>query len=229
MKPLGRVTLSHVKRALQELGGEATWSEILDQITMNRGGDYSYYLDYDNYKKTTNQVIQHHCPGYKKSKGPAHFEKVGNRFRLLSSVLMSERKRSASTLEHPQLTPIAIDSRKLSQPEHVKQVTYRILRDTAKARRVKNINQFKCQACGKEPIKLTNGHLYAEAHHIRPLGRNHDGHDEEWNIICVCPDCHVKLDYGVMRLDKALLKAQSSHIISDESIDYHNTTIWGKV
>ena len=43
MKRPGPVTLSQVKRALQELGGEATWADILNQVTENRNGDYSYF------------------------------------------------------------------------------------------------------------------------------------------------------------------------------------------
>ena len=46
------MTLSQVERALEDLGGEATWDKILDQVTKIRGGDYSYYLDWLNYKTT---------------------------------------------------------------------------------------------------------------------------------------------------------------------------------
>ena len=58
MNHSGPVTLSQVKSALQELGGEATWDEILDQVTKNRNGDYLYYLDWLNYKTTAFQVVQ---------------------------------------------------------------------------------------------------------------------------------------------------------------------------
>lgn len=78
------VTLEEVTNALHELGGEAQWNEILTRTTANRNGDYSDYLNWENYQKTAFQHIQQHCQGYKKYKGPAYFMKLTNgRFRLI--------------------------------------------------------------------------------------------------------------------------------------------------
>jgi predicted restriction endonuclease len=71
---------------------------------------------------------------------------------------------------------------------------------------------------------LPKGFFYCEAHHIRPLGSPHDGPDEESNLVIVCPNHHVLLDYGAIRLSKELL-ASSSHFINQAHIDYHNTAI----
>jgi len=101
---------------------------------------------------------------------------------------------------------------------------YRIIRDTAIARRVKYLHNSKCQVCG-DTIKLNTDVFYAEAHHIRPLGGKHKGPDVIENIICVCPNHHVLLDYGALKIDKLKLRLAEGHFIRDEYIDYHNDII----
>jgi predicted restriction endonuclease len=63
------------------------------------------------------------------------------------------------------------------------------------------LHEYRCQICGKR-IALPDGGFYAEAHHIRPLGSPHNGPDHVGNILCVCPNHHVALDYLCLRLDK---------------------------
>lgn len=124
-------------------------------------------------------------------------------------------------------TPLAQD---LSEPPDTIRslsTTYRILRDTALARRIKALHSYKCQICD-ETIRLSNGQYYAEAHHIKPLGPPHSGPDIEENIICVCPNHHVQLDYRSIQLDLSELKTQKGHTIGQEYIDYHNTKIYNK-
>jgi len=120
-------------------------------------------------------------------------------------------------------TPIASDINDADQPERVMQETYRILRDTQLARDVKVANEFCCQICG-EQLVLKDGSPYAEAHHIKPLGGEHNGPDVRENILCVCPNHHALLDYGAIKLDPMLLKG-----IERKYIDYHNEKIFGEV
>ncbi|MFA6473001.1 MAG: HNH endonuclease [Candidatus Latescibacterota bacterium] len=220
MNGSGPVTLSQVERALEELGGQATFTEILDQVTKLRNGDYSHYLNWRNYQETTRQVIQDHCLGYAKYRGQARFEKVGNTFRLSSSHPASAQ-RSQPVPE--KLTPRAIDFEDSSQPERVRQEVYRILRDTALARTIKKSHKYQCQICG-QTLKLSDGTPYAEAHHIVPLGKSHNGPDVSSNILCVCPNDHVLLDYGAIKLDEIRLEG-----IGKEFIDYHNENIYRKI
>jgi hypothetical protein len=124
MKSFGRVSLSQVEKALLVLGGKAPWADIFKQLTKLRDGDFAYYLNWHNYERTAYQVIQRHCPGYKKYGGNPRFEKVGNEFRFHQA--LSEKH-----------TLLAVDIEKPSQPERIRQETYRILRDTALARMVK--------------------------------------------------------------------------------------------
>jgi len=128
----------------------------------------------------------------------------------------------------PPVTPKAYDlPEKPNEFRRVLAQVYRILRDTEIAKWVKFIHKYKCQICG-EAIDLGNRGLYAETHHIRPLGGNHNGPDVVDNIICVCPNHHVLLDYGIILIDKARLRLTKGHPVSDEHISYHNTKIYKK-
>src|SRR5215217_4768330 len=101
----------------------------------------------------------------------------------------------------------------------------RIVRDTQIARRVKIVHNYRCQICGYT-IDLGKGRLYAEAHHIKPLGMNHNGPDIVENIMCVCPNHHVLLDYGAISLNPEALRITSGHLFSEQYIEYHNKRIY---
>jgi len=105
----------------------------------------------------------------------------------------------------------------------------RINRRYALARETKEVCEYRCQICG-ERLEIGDDEFYAEAHHIKPLGTPHNGDDIQGNMICVCPNCHVKLDYGVLYLDKTKLKNLDNNPIEDRFISYHNESIYnGKV
>jgi len=103
----------------------------------------------------------------------------------------------------------------------------RILRNTKKAQYVKFLNGFHCQICG-HTINLPNGQKYAEAHHIKPLGMPHNGPDIIGNILCVCPNHHVELDFGVISIDLSTLKINSGILPDKQYINYHNSNIYNK-
>lgn len=122
-------------------------------------------------------------------------------------------------------TQKAIDLVVDAAPERIETTTYRILRDTALARQVKVLHEYRCQIC-KHTIKLADGSFYAEAHHIRPLGTPHNGPDAIGNIICVCPNHHAELDYGVIPLPGLDLVNSPDHVIESEYMQYHNEVIY---
>jgi hypothetical protein len=122
-------------------------------------------------------------------------------------------------------TPTEIPSDlNLTAAERTEITTYRILRDTELARRIKIKHRHKCQLCGHS-IQLEGGLHYAEAHHIQPLGAPHNGPDIEENIVCVCPNHHAELDYGVRRIAQSDFRKSAKHRIDERFIDYHNTVI----
>lgn len=112
-----------------------------------------------------------------------------------------------------------------ASPNRVPTTTYRILRDTELARQIKTLHEYRCQICG-HTIQLADGSFYAEAHHVRPMGKPHNGPDTMGNIICVCPNHHAELDYGVIRLPATGRDDSSDHAIEKQYVDYHNQRIY---
>jgi hypothetical protein len=122
----------------------------------------------------------------------------------------------------PQL-PNASD---IDGPVEREEVTiYRILRDTNVSRRVKALHRYKCQLCGYT-MTLPDGSYYAEAHHIRPLGKPHNGPDAMDNILCLCPNHHAEMDYGVRKLESKDLAAVTGHSVNADHVGYHNGNIF---
>ncbi|MFC4534630.1 HNH endonuclease [Sphaerisporangium dianthi] len=76
--------------------------------------------------------------------------------------------------------------------------TSRVIRDTALAEQVKLAHDHQCQICGTRLVTRRGG--YAEGAHIRPLGSPHDGPDEPGNLLCLCPNHHVLLDGGAIKI-----------------------------
>jgi hypothetical protein len=104
------------------------------------------------------------------------------------------------------------------------QEDYRVipLRDTLVARFIKQLYGHRCQICGTA-IRLPSGEIYAEAHHIKPL--EDSGPDLPQNVLCLCPNHHVALDYRAIRLDMTSLEIHPQHQIESRFIEYHNTRI----
>lgn len=124
-------------------------------------------------------------------------------------------------------TPLANDLGQLpagvAEPTRHQQTTYRVLRDTELARKLKLLHKNRCQLCS---LTLTvSGKTYSEAHHIIPLGAPHHGPDTPDNIIVVCPNCHVQLDYFSVSLNATSIVAAAGHTIGPKSINYHNEKV----
>ncbi|MFC8368483.1 YDG/SRA domain-containing protein [Streptomyces sp. NPDC057239] len=112
----------------------------------------------------------------------------------------------------------------------------RLIRDTAAAQRIKQLYEGECQLCG---LRLTgpDGSPYSQGAHIRPLGKPHHGPDVEPNILCLCPNCHVRLDIGAIAVDEdwsvivrsdlagarllPKLTMRDSHRVHPEYLRYH--------
>ncbi|MBQ0829066.1 YDG/SRA domain-containing protein [Streptomyces tagetis] len=114
----------------------------------------------------------------------------------------------------------------------------RLIRDTAVARRIKQLYEGQCQLCGLRLVG-PDGKPYCEGAHIRPLGRPHHGPDVEPNLLCLCPNCHVRLDLGAVLIDddqSVIVRADLSgaqllprlmvkdgHRVHPEYLRYHRT------
>ena len=114
------------------------------------------------------------------------------------------------------------------EPDRVRSYTTRIVRDTLASEAVKEAHQHVCQACSTR-IALPGG-AYAQAVHIRPLGRPHNGPDTADNILCLCPNCHALFDGWAFAIedDGNLIGALSgtineieAHSVNREHLGYH--------
>jgi predicted restriction endonuclease len=124
-----------------------------------------------------------------------------------------------------------------SPSARVEHTIQRIVRDTRVSRQVKQIYDFTCQVCAvclPTPIAP-----YAEAAHIRPLGRPHDGKDVLSNLLCVCPNDHVLFDFGAITIspetlaitgDRSVegqtLLLKPRHKVDRAYLDYHREAIF---
>ncbi|MFN8463908.1 MAG: hypothetical protein U0X20_00095 [Caldilineaceae bacterium] len=110
------------------------------------------------------------------------------------------------------------------EAERVLNHIYRILRDTRVARWVKFVHEHRCQICDTT-IQLPDL-IYAEAHHVRPLGAGHRGPDVIENVLCVCPNHHAELNYGAITLDGSKIRNVRGHYLGPEFVEYHNRSIY---
>jgi hypothetical protein len=108
--------------------------------------------------------------------------------------------------------------------QRITSTVYRILRDTELAKQLKRDYRYCCQVCGHS-IEFPDGSRYAEAHHIRPLGRPHCGPDCVENLIVLCPNHHAMCDYGAMKLVVDNLRIIEGHYIDPKYIAYHNERV----
>jgi len=119
-------------------------------------------------------------------------------------------------------TIMAVDIEEPTTPGRVHQTVLRVIRDTSISISIKELYNYRCQICGNT-LNLNNGKFYAEAHHLKPLGAPHDGPDIAENVLCVCPNHHVLLDFGAIELNINGLHLHTSHPLSQKYIEYHNS------
>ena len=146
------------------------------------------------------------------------------RFRLIK---LSEQEDSA--FEQPLEPKDAPPGKK--KPKKRASTTTRTIRDSALSRWVKERHQHCCQVC--DLVLNTPVGPYAEGAHIRPLGRPHSGPDVPDNLICLCPNCHVLFDAGLIGVGpggeligvegERRLRSATHHKPSPENFEYHRT------
>lgn len=108
----------------------------------------------------------------------------------------------------------------------------RIVRNTRISRSVKEVHNWTCQICGVR-IDIAAG-AYAEGAHIRPLGRPHDGPDAASNVLCLCPNDHVRFEFGTLVINDDLtiverasgrpvgvLRVAAGHVVDVDQLRYH--------
>lgn len=116
-----------------------------------------------------------------------------------------------------------------NKTERKEYVVNRIIRETKIASFIKELYEHTCQICGIQII--TPVRIYAEAAHIKALGKPHNGPDTKENILCLCPNHHTMLDLGIITIEEDMsiigfetgkLFVNSKHNLDLECIKYHH-------
>ncbi len=114
-----------------------------------------------------------------------------------------------------------------------KETILRRVRDTETIRQLKKVYDYSCQVCRAQVIQIGPKEYYVEGHHLRPLGKPHNGEDHRTNIIILCPNHHVMFDRNVMAIDpkdnksvickfsKTRTQLLRRHKIDPDNIRYH--------
>jgi predicted restriction endonuclease len=121
-----------------------------------------------------------------------------------------------SFLENPDVEPNV-------SPARIETSVNRIVRRVSIAESLKLVYDYRCQICGTR-LEVSPAVFYCEVHHIKPLGTPHNGNDEEFNMLCVCPNHHVLLDRAGIIIDenKLLLKR---HQLKANCVSHHNKRV----
>lgn len=205
--------LDSIQTAFVNLGGVAGYQDLYVEIGKIRGQELSR-----TDKATVRKEIERCSSDSKNWKRRVDlFYTVKGLGKGIWGLCVAERKT-------PQANDLSVDVDVPSgqeQPERQRSEVFRILRDTRVARALKQLHMDTCQICGIV-IELGDGSTYSEAHHIKPIGNPHRGPDTPENIIVVCPNCHVRLDYFAVPLDLTIIARHRYHSISPEFVSYHN-------
>jgi putative restriction endonuclease len=107
-----------------------------------------------------------------------------------------------------------------AQPERKNVTTSSIKRDSSVSDWVKKVHSDRCQFCGITLV--TRVGTYSTGAHIQGLGSPHHGKDETSNLLCLCPNCHVLFDRGVLYIAKDnktvvnIVSGEESALLVDE-------------
>jgi predicted HNH restriction endonuclease len=196
--------------ALENLGGIAHRSDLLVEVERIRPSPHP-----KSFEMIVQGTIENHSSDSAKFRGEDLLYSVKG----IGSGVWGLRSHLKKTL-------LAGDISESESPERAPTEIYRILRDTDLARKIKLLHKNLCQLCGNA-LPLFDGTSYAEAHHIKPLGRPHNGPDVAENIIVLCPNHHALLDFGAIKLNIENINIIQGHKIASQFIEYHNSKIYG--
>ncbi len=187
-----------VVEALQRIGGRGSLAEIYESVKLVRAAN----------RPPTWQAIVRRELEYNSSDSKSH-QKRHDLFRSVNGI-------GGGVWSLRDIVPDVV-----TPPDTVQVVVNRIIRDTRMVRRLKAIYQDTCQICALRIIS-NDGRTYSEGHHVRPLGREHNGTDTEDNILILCPNCHAMCDLGFFCLNDEDIKWVKDHRVSRANLAYHN-------
>lgn len=183
--------VDQIVQALEALGGHARYSDLYAYWEKNADGPLP-----KNWKSSIRGRIEENSSESKAFKGDQDlFYPVCGLGRGVWG-LKNKLQRSPVAIDRQEPRVI---SEGRDKPYKVKTEITRTIRDTSMTKQLKVIYKYRCQICD-QAILLHNA-LYVEAHHLRPLGRDHKGSDDMGNILIVCPNHHAEFDYCAIAIN----------------------------
>jgi putative restriction endonuclease len=119
-----------------------------------------------------------------------------------------------------------------ASPRKTKVYSTRVIRSSEVGNYVKQIYDYTCQISGVR-LETPTG-PYAEACHIRPVGKPHNGPDVPGNVLCLSPNIHVLFDHGAISLSNDLkvlgmdanIEVDPNHHLRNDCMEYHREHIY---
>ncbi len=195
--------------------------EIKNYVFEQRENSFEGYKDRYSFDQTIQRIVEIHCPTKKGFNGKVVFRSIATGYYRL------ENHEYWANLWKPKSDDLIINLVTKNRIEDL-ELTTRTLRELNIINRNKNlVSGLKelyantCQLCGTK-LKISENSFYSEVHHIKPLGEPHNGPDTSANMIVVCPNCHVLLDFKSIIISKDKLNLKEPHDLDKTFIDYHN-------
>ncbi|MDR8414117.1 HNH endonuclease [Nonomuraea sp. 3-1Str] len=111
------------------------------------------------------------------------------------------------------------DSSTTGPVSRIESVVARLARKASVVRNIKDWYENRCQIC-REAIQLPTGPA-SQVAHIQGLGVPHNGPDHESNALCLCPNDHLRFDYGAIYLtdDLKVVEAATGTVMCHLYVD----------
>ncbi len=201
---------------------ELKMEEIKAYVFEKRGNTFEGYKTLYSFQQTVQKIVETHCPTRKGYNGKPVFESPATGYYKLSDRQFWLDLWEVETIDEQIL--------KLTSDNQVQdlELTTRTLREINIINRnkdlvakLKTLYDNTCQVCSTK-LKISENLFYSEVHHIKSLGDPHNGPDKAANMIVVCPNCHVLLDFKAIEIFKEKLNIKEPHKVDNIYIDYHN-------
>ena len=208
-----------------ELGGSARYKEVYELIV--RRGNVNLTREW---KASVRKTVEDHSSDSENFKSLDIFKKIGKGHWGLRD--------QEDIQNHINQTSENRTPTKMLEELYIGQNDYNDIEETTrKLREINQINRnkrivnilklhydYKCQICNTH-LDLHSQEKYIEVHHLKPLGAPHNGPDIIENMIVVCPNCHVLLDYKSIQISLESIKIKEPHIIDLQYLIYQNSIL----
>ena len=220
---MASVSLDNIIEAFIYYKPELKMKEIKDYIFEKRGNAFDGYKTRDTFDQTIQRIVEIHCSTKKGYNGRPVFESPRRSYYKLSNRQFWLDMWKEETVDEKilkinfgnQTEDLEIATRSLREINIIN-------RKTNLVQSLKTLYDNTCQLCETQ-IKIAEGIFYSEVHHIKSLGQPHNGPDTSTNMIVVCPNCHVMLDFNAIEINKEKMRFKEPHKVDDVHIEYHNS------